>query len=79
MLIISDIRASRCVSLTDSVSDPTFLLLFCLQTHAAFEIDHPVTSSSRLPACRKISSVAGSRVVVATQRVVMFTDEVTAG
>ncbi|TNN65441.1 Regulating synaptic membrane exocytosis protein 1 [Liparis tanakae] len=38
-------------------------------------------SSSPLPACRKISSVAGSRVVVATrgsittQRVVMFTDE----
>ncbi|XP_074503048.1 regulating synaptic membrane exocytosis protein 1-like isoform X1 [Sebastes fasciatus] len=43
---------------------------------------HKHTNSSTLPACRKISSVMGSHVVTAThcsttQRVVMFTDEVT--
>ncbi|KAI4813178.1 hypothetical protein KUCAC02_024524 [Chaenocephalus aceratus] len=43
---------------------------------------HKRTNSSTLPACRKISSVVGSHVVMATrssitQRAVMFTDEVT--
>uniref|UniRef100_A0A3B4UZU4 Regulating synaptic membrane exocytosis 1 n=1 Tax=Seriola dumerili TaxID=41447 RepID=A0A3B4UZU4_SERDU len=43
---------------------------------------HKHTNSSTLPACRKMSSVTGSQVVMATRhsithRVVMFTDEVT--
>ncbi|XP_059215734.1 regulating synaptic membrane exocytosis protein 1-like [Centropristis striata] len=47
-----------------------------------FNGTHKHTDSSTLPACRKISSAVGSHVVMATrssitQRVVMFTDEVT--
>ncbi|KAG7229918.1 hypothetical protein INR49_009637, partial [Caranx melampygus] len=49
--------------------------------HAAVE-NLRLVSSSTLPACRKMSSVMGSQVVMATRhsithRVVMFTDEVT--